>query len=346
MDRWLDQWNAATLARHSCFVGRTAADDLRALGYPVGDAGGGGTAVQDHEEADGEAQDGVEGESQDNDELIEERDEVPDPSDSLDEDDGSDQAGREAGATASYGETDETDPTFKKRFVASQKEHLKNTQRIEELEGQIAQIQGYVRPEESRREATTASAGDETAARLQAELDAIDPKDQDARRKTIQKWVGAMQETGAKAGEQAARRVINSEKDILEATRLGKEALKRKGLDPEKYFPMMDAKVAHLKATNISWFTRVPVGRQFDALADLVVADRNAILSEKAKVANQNLRKTASGVVDSRAVRGNKSSQQGKDDVPDRSFTKQLGDARSLRLADGAKRAGIAAGRS
>ena len=52
-------------------------------------------------------------------------------------------------------------------------------------------------------------------------------------------------------------------------------------MDPEKYYPMLEAKTFHLKNTNRQWFTDVPIAKQFDVLAALVDADRQMLLSGK-----------------------------------------------------------------
>lgn len=322
--------------RHGLFV-RTAADDLRAAGYPVGDApvgGGSGRAAADDADDEGG------GEQGERDDVIQETDDVPDP-DTTGDDSGrvSAKAGEEEGEFETYGETDATDPNYEKRFKGSQKSYLEQKRRNDELEARLEAIES--RPVQQVDQRTAANQGDDTAARLQAELDQIDPQDKDARAKTIKKWVGTIKETGAQAGEEAATRVLAGHEARQEAVKRAKEALAARKLDPEKYFPKMDEKAAYLKATNPNWFRQVPVAKQFDALADLVVADRNMVLSEKTRQANEQNRRTAGGVVSNNSA-VNKTSSKTKDDVPDRSFTQQMRDAQKIRMADGNKRSQLA----
>lgn len=313
--------------------GRTAADDLRAAGFPAGDApaGGSGRTATDEDE-DGSADDQRE-------DVIEDTDDVPDPDDD-EGNTGKAKAKAESEELDSYGETDDTDPNYEKRFKGSQKSYLEQKRRNDELEARLEAIESLpVQQVDSH--AVAANAGDETAARLQAELDQIDPKDKDARAKTIQKWVGTIQTTGAQAGEQAAIRVLAGQEAREEAVRKAKAALVERKLDPEKYFPKMDEKAAYLKATNPNWFKQIPASKQFGALADLVMADRNEILAEKTRAANEANRRTAGGVVSNNSTI-NKTSSKTKDDVPDRSFTQQMRDAQRVRVADGMKRTQMA----
>jgi flavodoxin len=332
LDRML---HATRLAgRAELTVNRTAADDLRDLGFPVGDAGAGRgrTAVEDVDEDE-------------TDSTIKASDDDADTTDSDDEANTatSTQMRGQADDTEDFedfGETDEKDPNYKKRFVGSQKQHLEDKKRIDELNARLARLesQPYTPPATETKPALR----DETAARLISELDQLDPNDKDVRRKTIEKWV----DTNEKQSETVARRVVNDELTRAELQKAGyqkavesmKASLKAKGMDPDKYFPMADAKAAHLKATNLQWFKDVPVTQQFDAIADLVKADRDSILAEQTKEANMALRKQADGVVG----KGNKSvikpKSSDKDDVPDRSFTQQQRDVQKLRLKEGNRR--------
>lgn len=304
---------------------RTAADDLRALGFPA----------ETKPESDRQAVEEVEDvadetnldlkaeESEETDAKEDEQKKAsrsnPDETDELEEEE----------------ESEKGDQDWKKRFVGSQKQHLEDKRQIDEQNARIARLEQQAT---SSRTVEPATARDETATRLAAELDQVDPTDKDARKKVIQKWVGTIEQTS----EEVARRVVGENESQKaghqQAVTLMKASLKKKGLDPEKYFPMADAKAAHLKATNRQWFTDVPVSQQFDALADLVAADRASILAEQTKEANVALRKDAEGVVGKGNKTVTKPKSTDKEEVPDRSFTQQQCDVQQLRLKEGNRR--------
>lgn len=303
--------------RGVCTMARTAQDDLRDLGFP---AGGGRTAVEDTEE------DAAETETKEaltEDETLEEEDTTTSKRQSADDED------------LESEDTDETDPSYKKRFVGSQKSYLELKKKNEELEARFTRLEQSTRTQPVKVEPTNAR--DETATRLAADLDQI-PNDTNARKATIQKWVGTIEQTS----EQTARRVLNEaemQRQGYETAKTNmKAALQEKGLDPEVFFPFADAKAAELKRTNRAWFDQIPVDKQYGAIADLLIADRKAMVGQDTKRANEALRDKANGVVGKANKSVTKAKSGEKDDVPDRSFTQQQNDVRALRHKDGAAR--------
>lgn len=294
-------------------MARTAQDDLRDLGFP---AGGGRTAVEDKDEDENAETDTNEALTED--ETLEE-----------------DTPSRQSADDEELEDTDETDPSYKKRFVGSQKSYLELKKKNEELEARFTRLEQSTRTPPPKVETTTAR--DETATRLAADLDLI-PNDTNARKATIQKWVGTIEQTS----EQTARRVLNEaelQRQGYETAKTNmKAALQEKGLDPEVFFPFADAKAAELKRTNRAWFEQIPVDKQYGAIADLLIADRKAMVGQDTKRANEALRDKANGVVGKANKSVTKAKSGEKDDVPDRSFTQQQNDVRALRHKDGAAR--------
>jgi hypothetical protein len=298
---------------------RTASDDLRELGFP---AGGGRTAVEDKEEDD------------DPEAASKETDDAELDKDLDDEDDTSSERKGAKDETAEESD-DEKETDWEKRFKGSQASYLEQKQRNDALEARLARMEQATRTPPATVDRTDPR--EETANRLAADLDQI-PNDGNARKETIKKWVGTIEQTS----EQAARRVLNeaeqAKKGYEEAATQMKAALSAKGLDPEVYFKFADEKVAQLKRTNLAWFDQIPGNQQFAAIADLVIADRNQMLGKKTKEANEALRDKANGVVGKGKNSVTKAKSGDKEDVPDRTFTQQQHDVRALRTKEGARR--------
>lgn len=276
-------WPSATphADRYGCFT-RTAADDLKDMGY------GGGTTEEEEEteekEADSEDTD-LDGFRKTDDETVDEGDAE---------------------------ETDETD--YKKRFIGSQKQHLEDKKRIEELTQSLTRLSSIeqdlqrlktVQPNQTT--AQPASRGGLNKDAFWNEINAISATDPEAKRKVVDKWVDAIkaeaQNAVAESRTVAHQEIQGAEQrrqDRLRAEQATRDALKAEGFaetEMPKAFAEVEREVNHLIATDKDWFSRTPGADQFRLLAKGVKERIAGWAKEAAVKANQAHEKKAGGSI-------------------------------------------------
>lgn len=313
---------------------RTAADDLRDQGYYDG-AGGSGTGAA----------------------LANDETEITDDNHSALDDDPSQHVRHDPvdqdPDIEDYGEDDATDPSYKKRFVNSQKVHLENKRQIESLSKTIEELREQLaagRTTDSQdhhppppRPSSNINT-DETARRLNEELSDIDGTDAQAQTKRIGKWVDTIKHTSEQIAMNVAEQVLTHREALKAATEQAKvkaiESLKTVGLSEED-FPLFDREVAFIKATDPQFFTRTRGDKQFSAIAERVKDNVSRYLSteqrhheDRIREANERQNARAAGHIDTRSTTS-PTSRRKADDVPDRGFSDQLRDMRRTRFEEG-----------
>lgn len=267
--------------RFGLFI-RTAADDLKDLGY-----GPGTTEDEDEEETTAEDRD-----------TEEER---------------STETGEDETSTGDQGEdiTDETDPTYQKRFVNSQKQHLEDKRQIEQLRGQISSVEQELRRLKTPAAQTTTTP---TSTRrglneedFYNELSSVPASDPDAKKKVVGKWVKAIKEEARAAVEEArsaARQEVQGVEDRKKAYDKAKQdgmsALEKAGFRKEDLadaFDDMEREVNHLMQTDPAFFERHSGTEQFSKLSESVKARWDRRTRSAAVKANQDHERKAGGTI-------------------------------------------------
>ncbi len=272
--------------RYGLFT-RTAADDLKDLGF------GGGTT----EDEEDETQDGTERAAEDDESA--ERTEAQDATDQAED--------------ASTDDEDETDPDYKKRFINSQKQHLEDKREMEQLRGQISSVEQELR--RLRTPATTTPTPPTGTRRglneedFYAELSSVSSTDPDAKKKVVSKWVKAIKEEARAAVEEAkvaARQEVQGvetqKKAYDKAKQNGLSALERAGFRKEDLsdaFDDLEREVNHLMATDPAFFQRHSDTEQFAKLSETVKARWDRRNRSAAVEANQKHERKAGGTIGS-----------------------------------------------
>lgn len=268
--------------RYGLFA-RTAADDLKDLGYSAGT-----TEDDTDEDQDGEGRAAEEDESA-------EREEAKGSTD------------QEEDASA---EEDETDPDYKKRFINSQKQHLEDKREMEQLRGQISSVEQELR--RLRTPSTTPSTSTSTRRGLNEddfynELSSVPSTDPDAKKKVVSKWVKAIKDE-ARAAVDEARMAARQEVQGVEAQKKAYDKAKQDGLsaleragfrkeDLSDAFDDLEREVNHLMATDQAFFQRHSDTEQFAKLADTVKARWERRTRSAAVKANQEHERKAGGTI-------------------------------------------------
>lgn len=313
---------------------RTAADDLRDLGYMNGQDADGSPSSRAAVADEGE-------------ELDRQLDADLDDRDT--QTSGRQDAGTDQEADLEhFGESDQSDPSFKKRFVNSQKEYKVLKEQFDGMQSTLHEMR-----EEQRRLLGARSedpvrpsrSTEDTARRLSEELDQIEGKDaQDAKRKVVGKWVDTIhdtaEQTAARVADQKIAESKRREQLVAEAKSKAMQALKEEGLG-EDYYDLYEREVTHLLTTDRGYFERTPADRQFTEIAQAVKSQvnkftqRQATAKQAADDANRQHREKAGGQIESRSSLARGNGRTRGDEVPDRGFAKQMGDLRQARLKDG-----------
>lgn len=317
--------------RWSLCARRTAADDLRDFGY-----GGGGTATAS------------ETDSTDDDEL-----DAPDPTvqdeGTQDSSDGPERQPETARADEnepdSFGETDQTDPTYKKRFVRSQEVHVQDKRRMQALEEQLtamrsefASLKAILPASTTRATETVEATLTDTGRRLYDEVREVQGKDEAERTQKVydtieQRIHETAKQTEARLRQESQQRDAQRVRQEAEARMAA--ALQEKGLSP-KLLGTVNVLVDELKATDPGWFTRTPVQDHYTELAKMTYDLVRPALKDEATRANEQHRRSAAGVMGSTGRTTRTRSARDSDDVPDQGFTAQLTAIRQAALQRGA----------
>lgn len=321
-------------------TGRTAADDLREQGYMP--SAGGNTAVED---------DGSEFDLDDRADDTADRDEF-----SASQDKASGKPGRDDDDVEDFGETDESDPQYKKRFVNSQKEYLATKQSMQAIQDELAALREQLAQNGSartqpRQEMPPRSPinTEETARRLNDELRSIDEKDAKASEKKVGAWVNVVKNTAEITAETAVENALAKKKAMeiayAQAQQAALSALKETGLR-EDHYPLFDREVAYLKASDPDFFSRVPPKQQFKEIATRVKDTMASYTkgeqkknTDRIREANEAHQRQASGVIHDRSTSRPHNRDAKKNDVPDRPFSQQMRDAQQARFEEGRRRA-------
>lgn len=301
--------------RWGLYARRTAADDLHDLGY-----GGGGTTT-----------------AQDPAEDLDDED-APDPTTETDPtatatDDPERQPVDDAeDAVDHFGETEASDPTYKKRFVRSQEVHVQDKRRMQALEEQLASMRTEFAslkaslPLTTRASETADSTRTETGRRLYDEVRAVEGKDEAEKTQRVyetieQRIVETAKQTEARLLQKAQQQEAQRIRAEAEANMVA--ALEARGLSP-KLLGTVDKLVDELKATDPGWFQRTPVKDHFTELAKMTYDLVRPALKEDAIRANEQHRRSATGVMGSTSRTTRTRSARDAEEVPDQGFSAQL----------------------